>query len=115
MDGLFRAEGIIVFMTTNNIQDLDEALVRSSRIDYKLEYTYADEYQIKSCFNYYFPNQIDKFDKFYSKIEFNELSIADLQVFFFKYRKCQNILEHVAEFKTMISNKKKEKEGSLYT
>lgn len=112
MDGLFRADGIIVFLTTNKIEELDEALVRSARIDFKLEYSHANEYQIKQCFDYYFPSQKDSFERFYDKIAAKQYTIADLQCFFFKHRKCDNILQHIKELNEI--NKDKELANSLY-
>lgn len=112
MDGLFRAEGIIVFLTTNKIDELDEALVRSARIDFKMEYTYANEYQINNCFEYYFPLQKAHFDKFYEKVATKNYTIADFQVFFFKHRKCNNILDHLKDLFEMT--KAKENSNSLY-
>lgn len=113
MDGLFRAEGIIVFLTTNNIEALDDAMIRSARIDLKLEYTYADEYQIRQCFEYYFPKQMANFARFYDKINFKEFTIADMQAFFFRFRKCDNILEHMATFADMHKKARSQHE-SMY-
>lgn len=117
MDGLFRADGIIVFFTTNRIEDLDEAMLRSARIDFKMEYTYADEYQIKQCFEYYFPKQQSSFHKFYEKVSYKQYTIADLQQFFFKYRKCDDILVHMRDLcDSSAVNKKQNSEngGGLY-
>lgn len=118
MDGLFRAEGIIVFMTTNNIEVLDEAMTRSARIDYMLEYTWVDEHQVRECFQYYFPSQMEDFDGFYSRICHKNITIADLQDFFFKYRKSEKIIQHIQDFKKggiNNSNKNKgEDVGAMY-
>jgi SpoVK/Ycf46/Vps4 family AAA+-type ATPase len=102
LDGLCRNEGIIVFLTTNRIDALDDALIRSSRIDYRIEYTYADEYQTRECFNYFFPQLKDNFSKFYDRISFKKYTIAMLQEFFFKFRKSQNIIDHLCELDFII-------------
>lgn len=115
MDGLFRAEGIIVFLTTNRVEDLDEAMIRSSRIDFRLEYTFADKYQIEQCFNYYFPDQRDMFSKFYDKIQYKEYIIADFQEFFFKYRKCTNIIDHIHGFTNAAIQKNNVETLSMYS
>lgn len=49
LDGVFSKEDILVFFTTNHIEKLDPALVRSGRIDYKMEfkrpsYEYVNKY-----------------------------------------------------------------------
>lgn len=102
LDGLCRNEGIIVFLTTNHIDALDDALIRSSRIDYRIEYSYANEFQTKECFNHYFPDLSGTFTKFYDKICFKKYTIAMLQEFFFKFRKSKNIIDHISELDNII-------------
>lgn len=106
LDGLFRNEGIIVVLTANNINNIDEAMLRSSRIDFKLKYEYADEEQTFECFKYYFPNKLDIFDIFYKKIKNKQFSIATLQTFFFRHRKIDNILDYIDEIDFNILGKK---------
>jgi SpoVK/Ycf46/Vps4 family AAA+-type ATPase len=103
LDGLCRNEGILVFLTTNVISALDDALIRSSRIDYRIEYTNADEYQTKECFKFFFPTKSEEeFIKFYNKICYKKYTIAILQDFFFKCRKYSNIIEHLSEFDVIL-------------
>jgi len=37
LDGAFQKSGVIIFMTTNHIENLDSALIRDGRVDVKLE------------------------------------------------------------------------------
>ena len=46
---------------------LDDAVLRSCRIDKRFELDYADEYQTKSIFEMMLPNQKENFQKFYKK------------------------------------------------
>ena len=64
MDGFTCSEGSIIFLTANHPEVLDEALLRSCRIDYSLEYNYADEYQTRKIYNKIIPNQKDNYNKF---------------------------------------------------
>ena len=65
MDGFTCVEGTMLFVTANKPEVLDFALIRSCRIDYKLELGYADEYQTKQMYEKFLPNQMEKFEGFY--------------------------------------------------
>lgn len=51
IDGPHTPDGLIVFMTTNHISKLDEALIRPGRIDVKYEFTNTNEFQANELFN----------------------------------------------------------------
>jgi SpoVK/Ycf46/Vps4 family AAA+-type ATPase len=119
LDGLCRNEGIIVFLTTNRIDALDDALIRSSRIDYRIEYDFVDEYQTFECYKFYFPNKLDMFDKFYNKIAYKKYTIAMLQEYFFKHRIKGDIIENIQLFDHIIKSNEKiqdksEEAGHIY-
>jgi chaperone BCS1 len=40
-------DGRILIMTTNHVESIDAAILRPGRIDKKIEFTYADDYQLK--------------------------------------------------------------------
>lgn len=52
LDGVGTPHGLLTVMTTNNIDALDDALIRRGRADYHLELHAPDNYQIASMFNY---------------------------------------------------------------
>lgn len=88
LDGLVRNEGIIVFITTNNKDVLDEAIFRTGRIDLQYRYTHAKEEQVKQMLKYYFPAyEKQLIPAFYEKVQYLEFTVADLQSFLFKNRK----------------------------
>ena len=95
LDGHTCIEGTLLFMTANNPEKMDYAMVRSCRIDYKLELDYADEYQTKAIYNTFLPNQIENFTKFYKKILHKQYTTAMLQEFLFYNRNCDNIINHI--------------------
>ena len=47
VDGPGAPTGILLFMTTNNLHKLDKALIRSGRIDVRVEFKYVDDEQVK--------------------------------------------------------------------
>ena len=65
LDGHTCVEGTLLFMTANNPEKMDYAMIRSCRIDYKLELGYSDKYQTKAIFDTFLPKQSEHFKKFY--------------------------------------------------
>ena len=120
LDGHMCVEGTLLFMTANNPEKMDYAMVRSCRIDYKLELGYADEYQTKNIFDTFLPNQGNSFKTFYKKIKHKEFTTAMLQEFLFYNRKCENILDHISQLMNIIDKnnpdglKSDKKENNLY-
>lgn len=59
LDGVTAQEGSMIFMSCNNMDDIEPALLRPGRIDIKMELGYADDDQIRAMY-YRFMNQDDK-------------------------------------------------------
>lgn len=102
LDGFVCIEGTMLFLTANKPEVLDFALMRSCRIDQKLELSYADEYQTRCMFDVFFPELEEKFDEFYDKVKHKEYTTAHLQEFLFYNRDCENILEKISLFEEII-------------
>lgn len=102
LDGLMRAEGTIAFLTANNIDVIDKALLRPCRMDLIMEYTDASKDQLKQMFAYYFSSQADRFEAFYRAIEFKHYTTSMLQQFFFRHRRATNILDHISDLQDMV-------------
>ena len=102
LDGFTCVEGTMLFLTANKPEVLDYAVIRSCRIDHKIELDYADKYQTKEMFEKFLPDQKDKFKEFYDTIKHKEFTTAALQEFLFYNRKCENILEIVDKFTEII-------------
>ena len=109
LDGHTCVEGTLLFMTANNPEKMDYAMVRSCRIDHKLELGYADEYQTKNIFETFLPNQSSHFKQFYKKIKHMEFTTAMLQEFLFYNRECDNVLEHMSKFNDIVEKNKPSK------
>lgn len=103
MDGLFRNDGIMVFLTANNIDRIDEAMLRSSRMDFTLRFDHADMDQARRCFEFYFPNQPDECRKVMEALEYKPFTIAMLQQFFFRHRKSLRISEHLHDLEGILA------------
>lgn len=113
LDGLMRNEGIIVFITTNTKEVLDEAIFRSGRIDYQLEYGYCKEEQVINMIQFYYPNNKELAENFYTRIQSYQYTVSDLQHYLFKYRR--NPSEIIKNYKELIKKESTEGNKSLYT
>ena len=108
MDGFTCSEGALIFITANKPETLDNAMIRSCRVDYKLELGYANKYQTKCMYDRFLPKQLDHFNKFYNSISHLKYTTAMLQELLFFNRKCNNILDHIDEFKTIVKKNNKD-------
>jgi len=60
LDGLFNTHGRIMFMTTNNPEALDQALVRPGRCDVRKQFNYCDHIQINELYFMFFERKAIK-------------------------------------------------------
>ena len=102
LDGFMSVEGTMLFLTANKPEVLDYALMRSCRIDQKIELSYADKYQTECMFETFFPQLKDDFDDFYDKIKHKEYTTACLQEFLFYNRECDNIIDKISIFEDIL-------------
>lgn len=102
LDGFGRKERMVVFMTTNNLDKLQDALIRPGRVDQIMNFTAPIKEQIKEMFEHYFPSQINHFDCFYKQIINKHPTTSLLQKFFFDNRNCVDILEKMTQLSELI-------------
>ena len=106
-DGFACVEGTLLFITANKPEVIDNALLRSCRVDHKYELGYADEYQTKFIFDKMAPvNDKDSFRKFYNLVKNKDYTTAMLQEFLFPNRKKDTIFNMIDEFYKIIINNK---------
>lgn len=102
LDGFTCVEGTMLFLTANKPEVLDFAMIRSCRIDNKIQLDYADKYQTEKMFHTFLPNQKDKFKEFYKEVSHKKYTTAMLQEFLFYNRECENINELLDEFNEIV-------------
>ena len=56
LDGVAAHEGSVVFLTTNHPQLIDEAAIRSGRVDFRMELCLCDRDQLARMFTKFFPD-----------------------------------------------------------
>jgi len=62
LDGYDHFRDCIIIMTTNHLEDIDKAVYRPGRVDHMIEFTPADEYQIKNIFKVFYDLEVEEKD-----------------------------------------------------
>ncbi|KAF2071833.1 hypothetical protein CYY_006850 [Polysphondylium violaceum] len=87
LDGVASQEGRILFMTTNKLELLDNALIREGRVDLKVHIGNATKSQASQLFNHFYnlsaDNQLSA--QFSSSFEDYQLSMSQIQGFLLQY------------------------------
>jgi len=99
LDGALRVDGLVTFMTTNHIENLDPALIRPGRVNLIEKIGYPDKNEISDFYKLYYPKSsktdIKKFVDIVSKIK--NISPATINSFLFNHRKDDNIFNSINE------------------
>ena len=74
LDGVVSLDGTIIFMTTNHIEKIDEALLRKGRTDEIYEIPYLTDTEVKDYISLMFPNEKIPLD-----IKYADISGCDIQ------------------------------------
>ncbi|KYQ89027.1 mitochondrial chaperone BCS1 [Tieghemostelium lacteum] len=88
LDGVASQEGRLLFMTTNKLDFLDEALIRDGRVDLKLHIQNATKQQARQLFKHFYNldnNSNAMCEKFAQNIQDYQLSMSQIQGFLLKY------------------------------
>ena len=96
MDGFNSQEGMILILTTNYPEKLDNALKRSGRIDHSIELTYIDKDQAYDIYKSFFTDD-SNFNELWKQIKSFDIPPCTLIDFLFIYRKSHNILENISK------------------
>jgi chaperone BCS1 len=100
LDGVGRANGQIFILTTNYRERLDSALIRNGRVDVHVEFIDADDAQIHTMFQRFYPEDKENLAKRFveglrTTLDGRGVSMAALQHFFILHRKASAV--HAAE------------------
>jgi len=103
LDGVAAADGQVFILTTNFIDRLDSALIRTGRVDVKFEFPKVSAAMAKEMFLQFYPGQDKHAEGFKTVIAQiladTELCMADLQQHFIAHRK--NTADMAAENNTI--------------
>ncbi|KAJ9448409.1 putative mitochondrial chaperone BCS1-B [Diplonema papillatum] len=102
IDGVVAQEGRLLFLTTNHVGRLDEALIRPGRCDVKLHVPNSTPLQQKQLFLRFFPSEsllADEFCKALAGTAASPPSMAALQGHLFSHRESpEDAVANVADF-----------------
>jgi chaperone BCS1 len=80
LDGINSPNDCIFVMTTNYVEKLDPALIRDGRIDFSMNFSYADEYQIRESFKrFHLSATNDQVNEFVNSYKDKKVVMADIQ------------------------------------
>lgn len=85
LDGAISPEGMVVIMTTNHIDKIDNALKRAGRADKLVEFTYADEYQISELYRKFYTVENGDAKHITQALKDKKMTTADLQKLFMEF------------------------------
>lgn len=87
MDGtMMKGNGTIMFLTANNPERLDPALIRPGRIDHIIEFDYPKQQEIREAFlDICGSGEEDGFVQFYQKIKGIKINMSMLVDYLFRY------------------------------
>jgi len=90
LDGVLYKHGIIIFMTTNHPEKLDNALMRIGRIDMIINIDYPKKEMIQKAYNDILKNISEdskiKFKTFYDNINNKRIPMCAIVNFLFRYK-----------------------------
>lgn len=114
IDGINAQDGRIVFMTTNYVDRLDEALIRDGRIDVRVNIGLATKNQMSRMFARFFPEASpDLAEEFAVGLPTNYLSMAALQGHLIKYRDPRMAIDKSFELVEYVKDKENRKAEQL--
>jgi chaperone BCS1 len=98
IDGVASAEGRIIVMTTNHVDQLDPALTRPGRADVKLSFGHATSDQAGRLYARFFPTHTRLAPDFARAVQSRRYSMATLQDYLMLHRRePEEALKHVSE------------------
>jgi len=107
-DGFSTPNNLIIFMTTNHLPKLENAIIR--RISYFIEFKYAVKEQIKQMFETFFPEY--SFESFYQNVKNHQVTINVLKKFFTRYL-LSDIVEESKNFSKFVNGELKTENSNI--
>lgn len=104
LDGIVKNSGLVIFMTTNFIENIDDAALKR-RVDYYLKFDVMTPDQIETMFSRFYPEQDAK--KFVNRVKDLSLTPCILQKFFVRRLRSMDVLADIKELEDMCSHEYK--------
>jgi chaperone BCS1 len=94
LDGVAAHEGSVIFLTTNHPQLIDEAAIRSGRVDFRMELTHCDKHQLYAMAHKFFEDKAMA-NAISETIPAGKLSPALVQECLLKSKNLEDALRHL--------------------
>jgi len=101
LDGVIRNKGLVIFMTTNLLSNMDDTAMKR-RVDYYLKFDVMKKEQIKNMFRRFYPEQDSNL--FYSFVSKLQLTPCILQKFFVRHLDSDDVVTHINELVEMCTH-----------
>ena len=115
-DGLFSpGNGCMLFMTGNNPERLDSALIRPGRVDQIIKFDYPKKKEVQKAFNAIVSDDPENFANFYKNISGSQISMAGIVDYLFRHP--TDYLDCISELNThtQLLHEINDKSSKLYT
>lgn len=95
LDGIIELHGIMIIMTTNHLEKIDEALIRPGRFDFKHTFKKASKKIILEMLKFKF--EIDDIEKYHQQLKIKDeiLSPAEVQSICFKNNNIKDAISEI--------------------
>jgi len=104
MDGILARHNVLIFITTNDISKIDEALFRPGRIDVKLEYKYCSKHQVEKLYKLFYDTD-EKVNEFINKVEEYKYSPAFIREYFIQNNTIEECINNWSNIISSYENK----------
>jgi chaperone BCS1 len=94
LDGVAAHEGSVIFLTTNHPELIDEAAIRSGRVDFRMELTHCDKHQLYAMAHKFFEDKAMA-NAISETIPAGKLSPALVQECLLKSKNLEDALRHL--------------------
>lgn len=99
LDGMLgRGNGVMIFMTANNPDRLDHALIRPGRVDRIIRFDYPKKREIQAAFTSMVSDAgPGDFETFYDHIKHKTISMSGIIDYFFRNENARAVLDNIEE------------------
>jgi chaperone BCS1 len=97
LDGIIELHGVMIIMTTNHPEKIDEALIRPGRFDFKYEFKKASKKTVKEMIQFKFDLTNEEMDKYMEHMNIKDemLSPAEVQSICFQNNDVKKCIDEI--------------------
>jgi AAA+ superfamily predicted ATPase len=100
LDGIVKKSGLVIFVTTNSIENIDDPALKR-RVDYYLKFDVMTPDQIEAMFTRFYPDQ--NVTEFVNSVKHLPLTPCLLQKFFVKRLLSNNVMSDLKDLEEIVN------------